>query len=115
MVSFSPKRFCVFFFAIWSVGLIPAQAQTASSPRSPIAIEAITGSHSLRDGIEIQAGTATLRITALRDDILRVRVAPSNAFPEDASWAVLPGPRTKSVDVQAGEDAAWVGFRTLDA
>ena len=80
--------------------------------RNRIALETVTGSQSLRDGIEIQAGTATLRIIALRDDILRVRVAPSGALPEDASWAVLPGPRSKSVDVQPSGDAASVGFRT---
>ncbi len=55
-----------------------------------------------------------MRITALRDDILRVRIAPDGAFPEDSSWAVLPGPRGKSVDVQpqSTENAAFVGFRT---
>src|SRR5664279_4977142 len=53
-----------------------------------------------------------MRITALRDDILRVRIAPGNALPEDASWAVLPGPRSKSVEVQATQDSSFVGFRT---
>src|SRR3981081_2641434 len=32
--------------------------------------------------------------------------------PEDAPGAVLPGPRSKSVDVQPSADAASVGFRT---
>ena len=82
----------------------------ASQPR--VALESVTGSQPLRDGIAIQAGPATLRITALRDDILRVRIAPGSALPEDASWAVLPGPRSESVEVQPTQDAASVGFRT---
>jgi len=112
MVSYSSQRFRVLFFGTAALALISAQAQTAPASRPRIAIETITGSHSLRDGVEIQAGTASLRIIALRDDILRVRVAPDGAFPEDDSWAVLPGPRSKSVDVQPREDAASVGFRT---
>src|SRR6266567_2762636 len=112
MVSYSSQRFRVLFFGTAAIALISAQAQTASASRPRISVETITGSQSLRDGIEIQAGTASLRIIALRDDILRVRVAPGGALPEDASWAVLPGPRSKSVDVQPSGDAASVGFHT---
>src|ERR1700726_75308 len=112
MVSYFPQRFRVLLFGMAAVALISAQAQTASASRPRIAVETITGSQSLRDGIEIQAGTAGLRIIALRDDILRVRVVPAGDLPEDASWEVLPGPRRKSVDVQQSGDAASVGFRT---
>ena len=66
-----------------------AQIRLPSQPR--VALESVSGSQPLRDGIAIQAGPATLRITALRDDILRVRIAPGSTLPEDASWAVLPG------------------------
>ena len=52
--------------------------------------------------LERVAGGVTLRIDALRADVLRVRVykgvRPEDA-PEDASWAVLPGARTASVAV----------------
>src|SRR5713101_7072121 len=117
MASSSSQRFRVLFFVTAALAAISAPAQTASSssPRiavDRVALETITGSQSLRDGIEIQAGAASLRIIAHRDDILRIRVAHGGAFPEDASWAVLPGPRSKSVDVQPSEDAASVGFRT---
>jgi len=111
MVSSSRQRFRVLFFGTMAVALISAHAQTASSSSSPrLAIETVTGSHSLHDGIEVQAGAVKLRITALRDDILRVSVAPGGALPEDASWAVLPASRNKSIDVQPSEDAASVGF-----
>ena len=87
-----------------------AQTRLPSQPR--VALESVSGSQPLRDGIAIQAGPATLRITALRDDILRVRVAPGSTLPEDASWAVLPGPRSGTVEVQPLKDANSVGFRT---
>src|SRR5450755_2911258 len=90
-----------------------AFAQSASpTPQSAVALAAISGSKPLHDGIAIQAGPATLQITALRSGILRVRITPLGEFPEDASWAVLPGPRTTSVEVQPIQDSASVGFRT---
>ncbi len=104
------QRRLIVFFAIAVAASISASAQT-SAPQPTITIDAVTSSKPLRDGIEIQAGEATLRITALRDDILRVRIAPG-ALPEDASWAVLPAPRTKSIDVKPMQDDASVGFRT---
>ncbi len=51
-------------------------------------------------------------ITALRDDVLRVRVGPAGEPPEDASWAVLPSSRTASVAVTAQSSAKAVGFTT---
>jgi alpha-glucosidase len=87
-----------------------SSASAASTSQAQIKLEAATRSKPLRDGIEIQVGAASLRIVALRDDILRVRISPDSAMPEDASWAALPGPRSKSVDVQPIQEA--VGFRT---
>lgn len=40
-----------------------------------------------------------MRVVALRDDVLRVRIGRSRALPEDASWAVLPEARLHSVPV----------------
>ncbi len=107
----SCQRFVVFLFAA-SITLTSASAQPASGSQPTVSLEAVTNFQPRRDGIDIQTGNASLRITALRDDIIRVRITPGNNFPEDASWAVLPGPRSKSVDVQATQDAASVGFRT---
>jgi hypothetical protein len=50
-------------------------------------------------GLTATAEGLTLQITALRDDILRVRIWKGDAVPEDASWAVLPQARTSSVPV----------------
>jgi alpha-glucosidase len=112
-LSFTYRSLAVFPVLIAIVLTTPAIAQTtppASQPR--VVLESITSSQPLPDGIAIQAGGATLRITALRDDIVRVRIAPGSTLPEDASWAVLPASRTKSVDVQPTQDATSVGFRT---
>ena len=62
----------------------------------------------LPNGIEITAAGTTLQITALRDDVLRVRASHDAPLPEDASWAVLPAARTASVAVTPDAD----GFRT---
>ena len=75
-------------------------------------LESVTASEPLHNGIAIHARQAVLQITALRDDIVRVRIAPDGTLPEDASWAVLAEPRGKSVEVQASQDTAFVGFRT---
>ena len=89
-----------------------AWAQTTAASRSTVTLDAVSASEPLRDGVQIQAGPAVMRITALRDDILRVRISPNSALPEDASWAVLSDSRTKSIDVQPSQDSGSVGFRT---
>ena len=52
--------------------------------------------------------SATLRIDALRPDVLRVRLYPVGHPAEDASWAVLPEARTAHTAVTATTD----GFTT---
>ncbi|GGG93948.1 alpha-glucosidase [Silvibacterium dinghuense] len=65
-------------------------------------------SHALSNGIEFSANGTTLRIVALRDDILRVRESHDAPLPEDASWAVLTPSRTAQVAVTPQPD----GFET---
>ena len=111
-MPFSSPRSLVLFLFIATVSSSSARAQTASATQPATTLTAVTSSQSLRDGIELRADSATLRITALRDDIVRVRASANGALPEYASWAVLPESRSKSVDVKPIEDAAAVGFRT---
>src|SRR6266705_5438426 len=47
----------------------------------------------LKDGVELSAGSAKVRITAFRDGIFRVRVTPNGTFPKDFSWAVIESPQ----------------------
>ena len=53
----------------------------------------------LPDGVEFRIGDVIERITAVRDDVIRVRVGPHGVLPEDASWAVLPAARTAHASV----------------
>src|SRR5271165_2649975 len=110
----SLNRLCACVLALCAVTMSTAAiAQTAGPTSQPrVVLDSVTSSEPLRDGVAIQSGSATMRITALRDDIIRVRIAPGSALPEDASWAVLPASRQKSVDVQGTQDSASVGFRT---
>src|ERR1700757_3517665 len=105
-------RFVLSISLSMAVIVSAASAQTATESPAAVSLVAVSASESLRDGIQIQVGAAVLRITALRNDILRVRVSPNSMLPEDASWAVLPEARTKSIDVQPSQDASSVGFRT---
>jgi alpha-glucosidase len=78
---------------------LPAAATPA--PQSP----AITFA---RSGLEVTQAGITLRVSALTDSILRVRVAPDGRFPEDASWAVASDIRERMITVQRTEN----GFST---
>jgi alpha-glucosidase len=67
---------------------------------------------SLPNGIDIRTADAHEQITALRDDLLRVRIVCSGPLPEDASWAVLPNARTSSVSITPEITTASAGFHT---
>jgi alpha-glucosidase len=82
--------------------LFAAVAIAISVPASAQALRA------LPTGVELGNATATLRVTALSDGIVRVRIARGGTFPEDASWAVPRDVRMKSVSVRATAD----GFAT---
>ncbi len=77
-----------------------------------VRLDRVTAVQPLANGITIRAGAAVLHITALRDDLLRVRVAPDGRFPEDASWTVLTASRVDAVNVIAENTNADVGFKT---
>ncbi|HMI53042.1 MAG TPA: glycoside hydrolase family 31 protein [Candidatus Saccharimonadales bacterium] len=50
-------------------------------------------------GVELTAGAAHVRITAFRDGVVRVRVAPSGTFPKDASWAVTQPAQSPQISI----------------
>ncbi len=69
---------------------LPAQTQPAAT---------LPASAHTPTGIELSSPTLTLRIDALRPDILRVRLYPNGHPAEDASWSVLPAARTARIAV----------------
>jgi len=77
-----------------------------------VRLDRVTASRATPNGIEIHAGNAVLLITALREDVLRVRVGPTGQLPEDASWAVLSSSRTATVPVTQESNGTAVGFKT---
>jgi alpha-glucosidase len=66
----------------------------------------------LPNGIEVRDGDLHETIVALREDVLRIRIARNGVLPEDASWAVLPGARHSSVPVLSETSEDHFGFRT---
>src|SRR5260370_10359296 len=64
------------------------------------------------DGADIHSGPLFMRVTALADDILRVRGAAVEDLPEDASWAVPEEMRGRSVHVSVKQDVDGIGFQT---
>ena len=54
----------------------------------------------LKDGVELTAGTAKVRVTVFRDGIFRVRVAPDGIFPKDFSWALIESPEPPAVKIE---------------
>ena len=108
----------VFFLFVVSVFLSLAatsQANTSLEAQQQsgfVRLDRVTASRATSNGIEIRAGAAIIAITALRDDVLRVRVGAAGQLPEDASWAVLASSRTASVAVTPQSSSTSVGFRT---
>lgn len=57
----------------------------------------------LKDGVELTAGAAKVRVTAFRDGIFRVRVAPDGNFPKDFSWALIESPEPPTLKVEENQ------------
>ena len=62
----------------------------------------------IADGVRVHSAGETMEITSLRDNVIRVRIWQGSAEPENASWAVLPGPLHSSAHVTSEAD----GFST---
>ncbi len=111
------KRLRSFLFVALGLLVFAATAQAdqaaGTQPGSAfVRLDRVTVSKAIPHGAEIRCGKALMQITALRDDVLRVRVSADEQLPEDASWAVLASARSAGVAVTAEESATAVGFRT---
>jgi alpha-glucosidase len=95
---------------VFGLMLLAAVANSEEVP-SAVVMGKVSHSTAVGDGVEVRSGPFTLRVTAVREDLLRVRIA-NGALPEDASWAVLPKSRTSSAQVTQEHDRDSVGFRT---
>jgi alpha-glucosidase len=89
-----------------------AATSSPSVDRSIVILNKITSSRAIDSGIEVRSGRAIMNILALRDDVLRVRISPTGALGEDASWAVLDSSRHQRVHVIPDKGPSSVGFHT---
>ena len=62
--------------------------------------------------LEMQNGSERIRIVAIADDMVRVRIAPTGEFAEDASWVVPAALRDSSITVHAWVRPDAEGFDT---
>ncbi len=60
------------------------------------------------DGVELATGRAKVRVTFVREGLVRVRLAPNGEFPADHSWAIIQSPEPPIVTVQEGTDTVTV-------
>ena len=98
-------------------GVLPGQAPAAKgagneSSGVPLTLNAVSSSRPLANGIEVRCGEAMLQVLALRNDVLRIRIARHGDLPEDASWAVLPSAREQRATVTPEDSSEATGFRT---
>ena len=99
------KRF--YLAIILSFLAVTLWAQPAQGPATPNSIV-----KALPNGMIASSAVLHEEITALRDDVLRIRVWRGDTPPEDASWAVLSDARHASLPVTRQDEGGQFGFRT---
>lgn len=92
--------------------LVTAVCLVVSVRAENSALGALSESAPLPNGIQVTSDGAILEVRALRDDVIRVRVAANGTLPEDASWAVLPDAHQSSQHVTQDSASDAVGFHT---
>lgn len=90
--------------------LIAALALAGALSANPIfAQRPAAALHKVPGGVEAGNGTGTrIRVEALTDSVVRVRITQDGNWPQDSSWAVAPAVRHERAVVQPTAD----GFRT---
>jgi alpha-glucosidase len=62
-------------------------------------VGAVQNVEKLKDGVELTAGAAKVRVTVFREGVFRVRVAPHGTFSKDFSWAVIESPESQTLTI----------------
>jgi alpha-glucosidase len=110
-------QFFSFLFLVFSVATIVqgsefGYAQAVREKQPIVLLDHVTQFAPLSNGIVVRQDAVQEQITALRDDVIRIRIGSQGQLPEDASWAVLADARHSSVGVTLESTAGYVGFRT---
>ena len=96
------------FFAALALVTAPHAVQAAAAnATAPVDVER-SSVEQVPDGVSVRSGMVLLAVTAITDEILRVRIGRDGKLPEDASWAVLPQMRKGHAAVTPLKD----GFAT---
>jgi alpha-glucosidase len=66
----------------------------------------------LPNGIRIRTAHGIEEVTALRPDVLRVRISPTSQLPEDASWAVVSEAHHSTAPVSIDDSASVIALHT---
>jgi alpha-glucosidase len=104
---------CFFASSLFpSLAFAQTSVSTQTNPATTVPLTQVTGVRRLPDGVEILSGKAAMRITALRDDILRVRVSQDGTFGPEDSWAVTPELKTSHAEVHPFGGSGGTGFST---
>jgi alpha-glucosidase len=70
------------------------------------------GAESDNHAARIHDDTLQMEVTALSEDVLRVRISPRDKLAEDASWAVAAEIRARTLPLQPAQSAGATEFRT---
>ncbi|HUE54877.1 MAG TPA: glycoside hydrolase family 31 protein [Candidatus Udaeobacter sp.] len=57
----------------------------------------------LKDGVELTAGRAKVRVTVFREGVFRVRLAPDGDFPKDSSWAMIEASAPTTIKIEENQ------------
>jgi len=57
----------------------------------------------LKDGVELTAGSAKVRVTVFREGVFRVRLAPDRTFPRDFSWSLVESPDPPAFKIEENQ------------
>ncbi len=74
-------------------------------------VGAVTGIEVKPNGVELQAGQARVRVVAISESVIRVRLAPNGTFPADFSWVVVP-PSSPTPQVSTQDSAKAIEMAT---
>jgi hypothetical protein len=84
----------VLFSSAFAINLAQAQGVAPRGARQAAgewqALGRVSSAREIAGGVELRTATGAMRIDAVEDSIIRVRVAPGGVFPPVHSFAVLP-------------------------
>jgi len=107
--SFAATIYIIFIFLSCHASSITwAESSSSAAELSLLALRAT--SQQSPNGFEVNSGNLNIKVSALRDDVLRVTLYRGGASPEDASWGVLPEARKSLVPVRLIQPAITLAF-----